>query len=140
MWEGPGLHNIVVGTDPAAGVECSDNISPAFVRLVSWFGVLVTSAAVANREVELILDDGGTPLVIHAGGGNVVHTASRTLFYTAAAGLPAGLLRSDVVGIPLPTHARFGPGLRVRTATLNLQAGDNWAAPNLTLERLVHLT
>lgn len=131
--EGPGWLRSITGTDPAAGAEIVETV-PAGVR---WRPLLLThafttSAAVANREPQLALDDGANLLALIPSGSS--QPASLTLQYSwsrgaavqfAAVGVSAAGVMPDIV---LPA------GARIRTQTVNLQAADNYSAPQYLVE------
>jgi hypothetical protein len=134
--EGPGIIRSIAGTDPAAGVEISETV-PTNARwrpLSVWFA-LTTSAVVANRTPRIVLDDGTTEY--YRAGSGVQQTASGTLVYQASsapisAGTGGG---SNMFGLP------FGlimlGGHRIRTSTVALDVGDNYASPQLLVEEWI---
>ena len=127
-----GALKIVAGSDPAAGVEISETVTAAkYWKLLAVKFTLVTDATVANREVDLILDDGANEFCRIA--PTVVQTASLTLHYSWAIGLQQNsflpLTASPKIA-PLPDIV-LGPGFRVRTTTQGIVAGDNFSAPVL---------
>lgn len=129
-----GRMRTITGTNPAAGVEISETV-PAGVSWVlrSIAFSLTTSATAANRAVRVVLDDGAT--IFLRTGGNTTQTASQTLDYVAADFGVVGTIGTQtvLVGMPLPPY-RLLPGHRVRTITINFQAGDDFTAPVLEVE------
>lgn len=131
--DGPGTIRSITGTDPAAGAEISETVpADARWRLMGVGLTLVTDATAANREVRLVIDD-GTTIIAEIPAG-VTQVASETRRYSFGAGFPRGAgAQSLNVIAPLPPVV-LGAGYRVRTLTTNLQAGDNYGAPQLLVE------
>lgn len=136
--EGAGALRSVTGTDPAAGAEISETVPTSTrwrVRALSC--QLVTDATAANREVSLVIDDGATTIFTSPAG--FTHTASLTRRYSAA---PIGAQTAPTQGtdrqIVIP-DLELPAGARIRTVTTNLQAGDNYGAPQLLLEERLSL-
>lgn len=134
-----GTISYVTGTNPAAGSEISQTV-PAGVRwkLKSVRFVLVTSATVANRFVNFIVDDGTTNIfdVYYP----TAHTASLTVAYYAA---PLGVTQTGLLGpatnriyFNIPADMELLPGYRIRTTTTGIDAGDDFAAPTMYVEVL----
>lgn len=135
--DGPGALRSIAGTNPAAGVEITETV-PTNVRwrlLLARF-TLVTNATVATRRVRLFIDDGTNDLYV--GEVEATQAASLTRNYNFAAGLgfqQTAFANSNLgVGIP-PVVLR--EGYRIRTSTVNLQAGDDFAAPRLFVEEWI---
>ncbi len=134
--EGPGILLSVAGTNPAAGAEITETV-PANAR---WYlralrATLVTDATVATRTVNFIIDDGTTTLVLLASAPT--QAASLTYNYNVRyAGFSSGLIGTDNF-IPSPFELVLFQGWRFRTSTTNLQAGDNWGAPQMEVEEWI---
>lgn len=134
--DGPGVIRQITGTDPAAGVEISETVpSNARWRLLEFRASLVTDATVANRVVAVMLDNGTT--VFHAVDGNYNHTASLNADYQLFSYGALGVQQNGRVYLPMPTPLLMPGGARVRTSTVNIQAGDNWGAPQLLVEEWI---
>ncbi len=131
--EGRGNLRSITGTNPAAGAEISETVpTGALWRLIALYAPLVTDATVANRSPILLIDDGALP--VWRADARLAQTATQTIYWMAGDGL-AGLQRAvDTEMWSLPTHMLLGAGYRVRTSTYNLQAGDNWGAPQMLVE------
>jgi hypothetical protein len=133
---GAGAARSITGTDPAAGAEVSETVpTGARWRLLAFNVVLVTSAVAGNREVVLTLDDGVTNISEVAAG--VAQPASVTRRYSFSRGVarfaPAA---STVIAAPAPDILLFG-GSRIRTVTTALDVGDNFGAPQLSVEEFI---
>jgi hypothetical protein len=135
--EGPGVIQSITGTDPAAGVEISETVpTNARWRFLAARFVLVTNATVANRSVTWNADDGAA--LFYTGASHDVQAASQTLTYCAGPGFVAARAPAALnVEIPVPVHLVLAGGFRLRTVTGNLQAGDNYGAPQLLVEEWI---
>lgn len=129
----PGAIRSVTGTDPAAGAEILETVpTGARWRLITFAAVLTTDATVATREGQLLIDDGSTVVFRSPASNN--HVASSAITYSAAASSAAMGTSAGVRGVGLHPEILLPAGFRIRTNTINLQAGDNWAAPQLLVE------
>jgi hypothetical protein len=136
--DGGGWVRTVVGTDPAAGNEISEAVpTNALWRLLGVYCTLVTDATVANRTPALVIDDGSN--IVWRGPWTVAQTASSTNNYSIGNSMPAQVWYASTGLLPLPTILLLPAGYRIRTVTANLQAGDNWGAPNLWVEEYLTL-
>jgi hypothetical protein len=105
---------VISGTNPAAGVEISETSRRARARKLRSFAfTLVASAVVANRTPVLTIDDGAN--VLFETGTNVAQTASQTVKYRAAVGVPLTTFgrspiccRCPAISSSPPAHA-FAP-------------------------------
>lgn len=128
--EGPGVIRSIAGTNPAANVEWSETV-PAGARwqILSLSNVFVTDANVANRFPRLIIDDGAAN--VYESDPAAALAASLTRIYNAG----LGTARLDAVSTnaqwALPEDVTLMAGSRIRSFVTNLQAGDNWGAPQL---------
>lgn len=121
------------GSDPGAGVELSE-VVPArkhwVLREVS--AQLVTSAAVANRNAQLVIDDGAGNIVGQLGSG-FNHVASTTKRYSLAEGDKGDGLGTSVHW-PLPDAFAMGAGHRIKTVTAALDVADDWGPFRVLVE------
>lgn len=132
----PGAVRAVTGTDPAAGVEISETVpTNARWRLLSLLAALVTDATVANREAALVVDDGTNNQVRAPAGVN--HAASLTRTYNFHPWANRFTIAQDATITPPIPDLWLPGGFRIQTITTNLQAGDNWGAPQLLIEELI---
>lgn len=131
--DGPGSIKSIAGTDPAAGGEVSETVpANAVWRLKSLYASLVTDANVANREVSLSIDD-GTNTYSRAFSGQA-HPASTTGLYSVSpVGTRYNRFLLEGTAIPIPSQLSSA-GHRFVSITGNLQAGDNYGAPQLLVE------
>jgi len=131
--ERPGGIRSITGTNPAAGVEISETVpTGARWRVLGLVFTLVTDATVANRDVNVLIDD-GTNTLLQLGAGSSQTASTSRLHTLINSGANPGILTSatPVLGtIPFLLLA----GYRIRTSTVNLQAGDNYGAPQLLVE------
>ncbi len=131
---GRGIMRAVTGNDPAAGAEIEIGVD----ALVLWrfAGIrltLTTSGVAANRRVRLVLNrDGLAQTVIPSPH---VQTAGTTVNYSIAPfGFDADIRGSEVM-MALPFDTYLGENDTILTSTDNLDAGDNWSAPELSVEQ-----
>lgn len=129
---GMGWQRILVGTDPAVGVEISETVpTNALWRLRSIRYLLTTSAVAGDRESQIAIDDGANNVIVNPSAS--AQAATLLWGYTAfmAGSNPTVVSLQNVINIPefvLPS------GARIRTLTRNLDAGDNYTAPGLQVE------
>jgi hypothetical protein len=134
--EGPGRIRSITGTTPGAGSEINEVVPPN-VRwsLIAFFFKLVTGAAVANRFPRVTLDDGAN--VYFNSGQPTAQVASTTDTYSATPGLPNGNDAGGVGIIALPQPLYLAAGHHVRTVTQNIQAADQYTAPQYLVQEWV---
>jgi hypothetical protein len=134
--DGPGVIRSIAGSDPAAGAEFSETVpTNARWRLLGVDVPLVTDATAANREAVLTIDDGAAVVAEIAAG--TAQAASLTRRYSFARGVQrGGPAASTIINAPIPDAMLMG-GYRVRSVTTNLQAGDNYGAPQLWVEEWI---
>lgn len=123
---------VKTGSDPAAGAEATVTVPAGEFWVVhAILLTLVTSVGVANRRVELQIDNGTTVFFRLAHAAD--QAASLTWRYQFANhgyrdAAVTGTNNVANLGVPVFT---LGPGYRIQTVTANLQAGDDYAAPVL---------
>ncbi len=121
--------------DPAAGAEIVVTVPGRAVwEIMAVRYNLVADATVTTRQPHLDMDDGEN---IFATVPAVTGTAATFNFTYVAY---QGAVSDDVFGTslsnPLPIGLVMLPGWRVLTRTVNLQAGDNYAAPVLYVREI----
>lgn len=124
--DGPGVYNIITaGGVPAPGAEWIITVPAGMrFRVVSVSAALTTSAVVANRSPNLVIDD-GVNILAEIPSTNA-QAASTTARYTWMDGgvfavAPAGLNLA-----PLPGNCILMAGSRVRSLTTLLDVADQW--------------
>jgi hypothetical protein len=128
-----GTVQAVVGPNPAAGADWSVTVPGGQRwRLLSIRSILVTSAAVANREVQLAIT--ANALVVALAPSGVAQVASETRHYTwyAAAARGAGAVSLNVT-VPLPA-VLLPAGATIETITQAIDVADDWGPPALLIE------
>lgn len=135
--EGPGNVRTFLGTDPAAGVNIVELVPTGARWLLNAVSFqMVTSATVANREILLQCRQNGLNI---AGQTAVVNQAAgATFLYAYGIGLNA--LAAPTAGnysLPLLSRMTLGAGDSIRTSTINLDPGDDYAAPTITVEEWI---
>jgi hypothetical protein len=134
--DGPGVIRAIVGTDPAAGVEISETVpTNARWRLLAVYAQLVTAVAAANREPSLVVDDGANNLTVSSAFASQAASLTHQYSWHHENQL-AAILNGTAHPLRLPRIVAMG-GYRIRTATTNIQAADNWGAPNLLVEEWI---
>jgi hypothetical protein len=136
--EGPGNIRSITGTNPAAGAEISETVpTNARWKLLAMTYSLVTSAAVATRTALLSVDDGGNVLTILPPAA----TQAASLSFRYNVGNLGIAVATDPaqIQVPISNNILLLPNWRLRTATTGLQAGDDYAAPQLYVEEWVYL-
>lgn len=131
--EGPGFVHSINQPNPAAGADWTfTSPSNSRARLDSFNAVFTASAAAANRQIQLAVDDGANTVWADDVAANV--TASQVVNVAATqTNVPIGIVLTTL-------HCVFPPGLilpagwRVRTNTAAIQAGDQWSAIWLNVE------
>ena len=131
---GFGIATVVTGSDPAAGAEISVTVPAGEIwRVISARATLVSDATVANRTASLTFDDGTS---VYFGSGTFAQTASQTGVYNWGNSLGA---EDTTVLLALtqtiPQGLLLTAGSRIRTVTTSIQAGDNWSAPVIYVEK-----
>jgi hypothetical protein len=134
--EGAGAMRLVVGTDPVAGAEISETVPAGRMWILrALSATFVADATVANRTPLLFCDDGGANTFAQSGDSAAV-TAGQTINY-AWANSYVRIISNTTIHVQLASALRLPAGFRIRTTTLNLQAGDNWGAPRLFVEEFI---
>lgn len=122
---------VVTGTDPAAGAEISETVPDGEVwELVAIRIRLVSDATVSSRTVRLAIDDGTSTFALlpSVSGQGASETRDHT-FAVGAASL-TGPNSTNAHVNPLPPFV-LPAGWKIGTDSINLQAGDDYAAPIL---------
>lgn len=126
----------ISGTDPGPGAEIVETVPVG----VEWdyqhlFTTFVADAAVANRRPLLILDDGTNIYYSVPVSSDITAGQTRIILHGDYGQIPG--ITQDRSFLGLPGSLRLQAGWRIRTATVNLQAGDDYQTPRvLVRERL----
>lgn len=132
---GTGRSRSIAGTNPAAGAEISETVPTGTRWHISAVRIsLVTDGTAANRTFQLVFDDGASPSFADI-ITQTAQTAGTTRVYFFTLDLP--VMELAVVGnllYPLPSELWLPEGFRMRTVTTNLQAGDDYGAPEFLVE------
>lgn len=133
---GRGALRAFIGSAPAAGAEISETVPVGRNWILrSFVTTLVTSATVASREPSVTVDDGGANILARSVDSSGI-AASRTVILNWAPGLVQE--RGSVVhDMAFPMEMRMLPTWRIRTNTLAIQAGDQYAAPAILVEEFI---
>lgn len=120
----------VATSDPAANTEISYTVPAGQILFLQGASVqLVTDANVANRTVQLTIDDGTT--VCQTFTSPSTQAASLTYTYSFTAGAANATVLSNSVVVGIGTNLLLPPGYRIKTVTTNRQATDNFGAMTL---------
>lgn len=123
--DGAGLAKPVQVANPAAGADWTYTVpASSRNRIVSLSATLTAAAAVANRFVSLIIDDGANVVAVIPSGITLVATIVNT--YTFADSVPQTAAFDLKSAAPLPSNIILPPAYRVRVTTTNIQAADQW--------------
>ena len=125
---------VITGTDPAAGSEISESVpTSARWRLLGMRIVLVADGTAVARDVRLnfSLDS----IVFFTIGCNSTQALGTTRTYSIGhqLGFEQANFTIDRIAFGIPSIFLPGGGI-VATATDNLQAGDNYGAPEFLVE------
>lgn len=132
-WDGAGLWRILNGTDPAPGVEVSESVPlRTRWRVAGLSATLTTDATVATRTVRFRINTAGAE--VYRAASSITQTASQVIRYLFTDGVPFSSLAAELSVVPIPRQAVLVEGHVLATATLNLQAGDDWSSVRLWVE------
>jgi len=117
----------ITGSTPAVGAEINE-VVPAGTRwrLLSLRASLQTSAVVANRQPQLLLDDGVN--IFYQTPQGPAQAASLTWAYGFSPLGQANVQTNTQVEIQYDNAQILTTGMRIRTLTANIGA-DQWSAP-----------
>jgi len=136
--ESSGLYLSQAITAPGAGADFSFTV-PNFTRIqiISFAGVFTASAAVANRNVELIIDD-GVNIVWAADVGAAIAAGQVENITATQTNVPNGVIATIQSAVVPPGNVLTG-GFRFRSLTGNIQAGDQWSALFMLIQEWVDI-
>jgi hypothetical protein len=131
--ENPGRLRSITGTNPAAGAEIIETVpTGARWRVIAGSFRFVTDATVSSRQPRLTITDGTNTIWAGEEAANV--TASDDVRHNFGLGTERLAHLGDDRQYPFPTEMVLGAGFAIQTATLNLQAGDNFSALQFLVE------
>ena len=126
--DGPGALVDASVANPAAGADWAFiNPNATRTRVLSVSAILTTSAAVANRQVQVRIRNGSAQSEYQV-AASVNITASTTAQITFTTGTPQSQIVATDIIIPLPDEVWLGPAQGLSVLTTGLQAGDQWSA------------
>jgi hypothetical protein len=133
--EGPGFTHSIQQGSPAAGADWNFGASPLRRAVKSFAATFITGAAVANRNIEIIVDDGVN--VVWRTSVPVAVPASSTVTVSACqSNAPTGVVPGDLT-VLIPPGLVLPPLWRLRSNTQNIQALDQWSNIWLNVEEWV---
>ncbi len=123
---------------PAAGADLSYTIpGQSLFQVNSIVATLTTNATVANRQVQLVIDDSANLFFLSPQG--VAQAASLAWQYGFAP-YPFSTLQFGAQQlIHMSNVGKLGGAVRVRTITTGLQAGDQWSLARINGEQLSYM-
>ena len=134
--EGPGLIRSITGTDPAAGVEISETVpTGARWRLIYLHTDIVVDATVISRQATLDITD-GTNSVHHSWAGANI-TSGQTVHITWGDFGARDSGNTTAYQGMIGNIVKLMAGYIIKTATTNMQAGDNYSTPQLFVEEWI---
>lgn len=128
--DGMGQPRLAQSAIPAAGADFVFTVpANTRMRIISLDATLTTSAAVANRNPALIVDDGAN--VVGEINAGVNQAASLAQEYTWGDTLPFSALFGGNLTAPLPSNLILPGGWRVRSETTAIDVADQWTNANI---------
>lgn len=131
--DGAGVLRSITGSTPAAGADINE-VVPAQRRwnLISLSTFFTTSATVATRAPDFLIDDGANTLF--ASEAIATQAASLGQRYSLSPVVPsqAFVFGSQLIAFPFPLPLKAG--FRIKSQTQNIQAGDQWTAPQYLVQ------
>lgn len=135
--EGMGRVTVTIGTQPSAGADWSETVpNYARWRILGIVAYLTTSSAAANRQVQLVVYDISGSVIGYLSPWVVNQPASNDYAYVAGPGEPSWT--PAVAGtymLALPEGFILDSRQTIKSATANLQSGDQWSAPTFAVEQ-----
>src|SRR5262249_28719664 len=126
--DGGGALRTIAGTTPGAGAEVSETVpTGARWELISFKVTFVTSAAVANRQPQLLIDDGTNVIYQYGTTGNQTATQTFRRMWFPGGPVPTADINNNVP-FALPIGIRLSSGYRMRTSTPGIDVADQYSA------------
>lgn len=127
--DGGGALRSIVGSAPAAGAEISETVpTGARWELLMFRAAYTTSATAGNRQPILILDDGSNRWMTSPYLGVTAASGSGAAEWAQGSNIGATVGGQNPAGF-IPLNNRLPAGARIRTTTVSIAAGDQYAAP-----------
>jgi hypothetical protein len=125
--EGTGFISSQIVANPAAGADWIYTVGTLRRQAVRSFNALFTAAAaVANRQVELIIDDGANIMWRTSAPVNI--TANQVVNVSGTGtNAPTGIITTDI-SVVIPPGLVMPQNWRLRALTTAIQAADQWSA------------
>ena len=123
------------GTNPAAGAESSEAV-PAGEQwdILAYEITLVASAVVANRNVDIIYEDGsGIEIASNRFATSITANQTVKIHIGKYETLPADTATDHFH--KLPNELELAPAFLVKTVTANIDTGDDFSAPSIIRKR-----
>ena len=131
--EGPGCLRTITGSVPAAGADINEAVPQgARWRLLSLSATLTTAVAVANRQVQLTLDNAGTAYYATTPGPAQAASLVWTYCFAPTGYAPLNTLLTVQSNYDNQQQLDQTNG-HIRTLTNLIQAADQWSAPTYTV-------
>jgi hypothetical protein len=128
------VRRVVPVQQPVAGAELS--ITPQGLgawQILNLLFTLATSAVVANRQVQLVLDDGTT--TVWRTVANVIQAASLTTTYQASANVNTQPITGNFFQMQAPQEGiLLRRGWRLRTITAAIDVADQYSAVSMWVQ------
>lgn len=136
--EGPGAISPIAVSNPAPGADWSIAVTAnERWRLRAFNAQLLTSATVANRQVQFRLFDSIFTMFLGPPSGNI--PASTTAQVSGAAVATTSVVIATDIAVPIPPDlvltSQAGIVQSVGVQTINIQAADQWSNIRLHVER-----
>ncbi len=137
-FEGPGWHRSVQVANPAAGADFIMT-TPAFTQrtVTSFSAVFTAAAAVASRNINIIVDDGAN--IVWQDDVSAAVTATQAVTINGAQTAATVGIVATTLFVVLPPGLKLEVGWRVRSSTAAIQGADQWSAIWFNVEDLIEL-
>lgn len=132
--DGPGTNLSITGTDPAAGAEISETVPANTIWRVKSMWFRFVSDASGTPRVQLLLDDGVSADPFWKQPAAEVQNASSSWQYSIGEGVESIEQINGIFQMSLPPNIFLSAGYRLSTVTVSIDAGDNYGAPQLSVE------
>ena len=137
--ESSGAALLVQVTNPGAGVDWAVSV-PSFLRwrVRSLAALFTASAAVANRNVTIIIDDGAGHTYWEFDATASITAGQAITIVATGLNAPTGVV-TTILSIPIPPDLVLRTVFRIFTSTANIQVADQWSNINLLTEQWIDI-